>query len=177
MRNPPRPVNGYQIERSLQAWRDLVAAFDLDPALESDQDAQGRFLHASGAENPHALLGRLIDDVIALQRKSAHVDALRKRYADLRDRIQTHAEQARNTIEQLLEVLELKAWEGDEGAARMQRRPPSVLVTNLDKLPAEFVKIEKTAKKSELAPKLKAGEVIEGAELSNPGLGLTILPF
>jgi hypothetical protein len=176
---PPRPVTAYQIEKSLQQWQALQAAYDLDPSLETDEDAQGRFLHAAGVEPPHTLLAILIDDVIAMERKAAHADNLRKRYTSLRDRINTRADRARATVEQLLDTLDLKAWEGDEGTAAMRKRPPSVIITDLDKLPDEFKTTETvvTPNKIPIGAKLRAGEAVEGAELSNPTFGLTLLPY
>lgn len=174
-----RPVTGYQIERSLQAWRDLRSAFDIDPTLAEDEDAQGRFLHASGAEPPHTLLASLIDDVIAIERRAAQMEALKKRYQQRQLRFEARAEKVRATITQLFEVLEVSAWEGSEGTAGMRKGRASVIITDLDKLPAEFKTVETitTPHKVPIGAKLNAGEVVEGAELSNPPLGLAITPY
>jgi len=45
------------------------------------------------------------------------------------------------------------------------RKSSKVEVSNIDSLPQEYVKVERTISRSELAKALKAGEQIEGAQL------------
>jgi len=47
----------------------------------------------------------------------------------------------------------------------LRKSPPSVKVTNVDELPASCTKVERTAVKTEIAKRLKAGQVVPGAEL------------
>lgn len=173
---PSRPVTAWQLEKSVSAWQQLQEKLTDDASLAYDEEVVARPA-SEDVPPPHVLLTRLIDDAIWTDRRIEEADNLRKRYTSRRDRYQARADSIRATITELLDVLDLKAWEGNEGTAAMRPRRPKVEITDIDKLADEFVKIEKTAKKTEIGAKLKAGVPVEGAELSNPGLGLTIVPY
>jgi hypothetical protein len=179
----PTPPSAWILEQSVSLWQQLQDKLTEDPSLETDEyvvsprlprlDGEGTLPH------PEVLLRRAIDAAVWNDRRADEADNLRKRYTARRDRYAQRGEAIRATIEQLLEVLGLSAAEGELGAGAMRKRPPHVLITDIDKVPPELkdTVTTVTAKKNPIGAKLKAGEVVPGAELSNPTFGLTIIPF
>lgn len=180
----PTPPSAWLLEKSVSLWQQLKDKIEADPSLADDEYVISRYLPNpdGGLALPHpaVLLKRLIDAAIWSDRRADEADNLRKRYTSRRDRYATRTEAIRTTIVELMAALNVQAAEGEEGAASMRKRPASVVITDLDKVEKQdptLVKVEKTARLTPIGAKLKAGEKVEGAELSNPQIGLTIQPF
>jgi hypothetical protein len=173
------PPSAYQIERSVVAFQKVREMLEADQNFVLDEDEIGRLLWMTGDVHPRERLQRLIDAVILTDRRTAQADALRKHYTERKARYERRAAAMREQIVDLLAVLEMPACEADEGTAAMRRNPPSVVITDLEALPKEFVRVEtiKTPLKNELSPVLKAGMPVPGAELSEQSFRLQITPF
>jgi hypothetical protein len=181
MSNPTPPApSAWQLEQSVAAWQRLQAAETDDGFIDTDEALVSvERLHAY-TEDPHALLGQLIDAAIWAERRVEEAQAIKRRIDARRARYETRADRYREQIRQLLAVLDLPAWEGDEGAASFRKGTPSVIVTDIDKLEAadpDLVKVEKTPKKTEIAKLLKDGFAVPGAEMSTPAPSLRITAF
>jgi hypothetical protein len=178
---PPKPPSSRQLELSVAAWQRLNEAQALDETLEADE-VEGVILpwQTPDMPQPHILLERLIDAAIWAERRVEEAKAIKQRIDARRARYEARAERYREQIRQLLDALELTAWEGGEGAASFRKGTPSVIVTDIDKLEAadpDLVKVEKTAKKTEIAKLLKTGFDVPGVEMSNPAPSLRIVPY
>lgn len=180
----PTPPSAWLLEQSVSLWQQLQDKLTADQSFEHDEyvvSPRLPKLDGSGETLPHpeVLLGRLIDAAIWADRRADEADNLRKRYVARRDRYSARADAIRATIEQLIEALGVSAAEGELGSAAMRRRQPSVLITDIALVPDALkdTVTTVTAKKNPIGAKLKAGEAVPGAELSNPALGLTIIPF
>ncbi len=173
----PRPPSAWQLEKSVSLWQQLRETLQDDMSLSEDEAVTS--LPDSSLPSPHVLLQRAIDAAVWSDLRADEADNLRKRFAARRDRYQERGAKIRQTINDLLQVLDLKAAEGDLGSADLVKGPRAVLITDIDQVPTELkaVVTTVTAKKNPIGDKLKAGETVPGAELSNPGLVLRITPY
>ena len=177
----PKPPSAWQLEASVAAFQRLQDKVLADPSLVSDEDTYGRLTLPDGATvaHPRMLLQRLIDCVIEADHRIEHADNLVKRYRALRDRHSERSDAMRATITELLAILDERAAEGDLGTVAMRKRQPSVLITDIDLVPDDLkdTVTTVTAKKNPIGAKLKAGEEVPGAELSNPAMSLSVMPY
>jgi hypothetical protein len=184
----PKPPTSWQLEKSVALWQQIQHAQQQDEMLESDE-VSGMIRPLEGSpENipdPHVLLERLIDAAVWADRRVDEADNMRARAIARKARYQRRSDRYRNDIKQLMEVLAVAAWEGEEGTASTAKGRSSVLVTDIDKLEAarpELVKVEtiKTPDKVAIRDAIKAlkpDETLEGAEMSNPEPILRITAF
>ena len=80
----------------------------------------------------------------------------------------------RELLMTLMRASERQKHKGAYGTLSVGSNPQSVIITDKDKLPAEYIKTESKPIKSEIKKALQGGAVIEGASLSNGGEKLTI---
>jgi hypothetical protein len=175
MSDPGAPT-GWQIERSLAAWHELTERLDEDPSLIDEDNTIRSLLDNAGITHPDDLLRRLIDACAWTELRMAEADELRKDMTARRDKYKARSDRMRSTIADLMSTLGHRNI-----AARMMRaviwQSPgrAVIVTDVDKIPDRFCKVERMPIKSAIRKAMvEDGEVIDGAELSNPGDVLTL---
>jgi hypothetical protein len=189
---PIPPQTPEQQEHSVSLWERIQHDQQADEMLESDE-VSGMILPFDGAgTHPgsnvpplHVQLERLIDAAIWADRRIDEADAIRIRAIARRDRYRARADRYRGKIKELLDYMELTAWEANEGSASFAKGRASVEITDLDKLEAQrpdLVKVEtiKTPDKIAIRDAIKAlgpDETLEGAEMSTPAPVLRITPF
>lgn len=87
-----------------------------------------------------------------------------KRIAERRKGIENQLERMKNAVAQTLENSGQDKVKTEKFTFSF-RKSSKVEVSNIDSLPQQYVKVERTISRSELAKALKAGEHIEGAQL------------
>lgn len=107
------------------------------------------------------------------------VNGIKARLTELgvrKGRLEHRMERVRETMTQLLSLLPdgQKVLRLAEATVRYRAPLKKVEVDNVDDLPQGFFKVEKTAKKDEIARALKAGEDVPGARLIDGDAGVTI---
>jgi hypothetical protein len=180
----PQPPSAFILEKSAAAWQALQDQLDVDAGMVSDEFVSSPRLPRTDGQpgtlpHPRILLERAIDAAIWTDRRAEESDNLRKRFTTRRDRYQQRSDAIRTTIEQLLALLGLDAHEADLGSASMRKRPQAVEITDIAVVPTTLKKTEVviTPDKVTIGKMLKAGETVPGAALSEPRVGLTIIPF
>ena len=170
---PSRPLTAREIELSVSLYQQLKAAVlnnDAEAGETSffhDEDEIDSLIEHAGRVPPRGMLPHLIDAAILLDQKAEHLDMLRKRYTEKRDRYRVRCERVRATIDQLLAVLNETAAEGNLGSASYVRARAKVVVTDVAKLPPEYVKvIDPEPKRMEIASAIRGGKEVPGAEMS-----------
>lgn len=175
------PPTAYQLEHAASLWQQLRQGVIVDDELfVPDEDQIEQMIEAAGREPPRVLLARLIDATILAEQKQDHLDSLRKRYTARRDRYATRAEKLRGTVQQLMELLGETAAEGDLGSASYAKPRKHVVVTDMAKLPPEYVKLtDPEPKRLEIASAIRGGKDVPGAEMStgNEGPSLRITAY
>ena len=177
---PSQPPTAWQLEKSVALWERLMSELTEDADLRPDEAEIESRIKEAGLRLPSEMLSDLIDTAIMMGHQADHAEMLRKRYADKRDRYKARVERTRNTIQQLMEALERPAHEGELGSAGMSAARKHVVVTDFSKLDEKYIRrAEPEAKKQEIAAAIKAGEIVEGAEMStgNAPPVLQIIPY
>ena len=93
----------------------------------------------------------------------ARIDALTLR----RDRYRRQAEEYYRTVFAIMEALSVRKWRNAEFSVLMADGRPSVVITDADALPSQFVRTKTEPDKTAIKTALEDGEVICGAMLSN----------
>ena len=183
---PKRPLTAREIELSVSLYQQLKAAVINNDAEEGelsffhDEDEIDTAIEQAGRVPPREMLPRLIDAAILLSQKADHLEMLRKRYADKRDRYKFRCERVRQTVIDMLDVVGETAAEGDLGSASFAKARAKVVVPDVNKLPEQFIKrTDPVPKLLDIAAAIKKGETVEGATMSagNEGPTLRIVPY
>lgn len=135
------------------------------PELEGDEELRADMIEAE--TDTLELLALLV-------RKKAEADAYAtgiKSYQDelgkRRSRMERRSEASKELMFKIMDAAGLQKAELQEATLSIRAGTPKVLITDEGSLPDQFVKVERTAKKKEIADALKKGEAVEGASLSN----------
>lgn len=103
------------------------------------------------------------------------VAATIKRFAERKSRLEARAERARTAVALAMEMAGLKKVELPEAVLTIKATPPKAIVTDEAAIPSKFWKpSDPKLDKKAVLDALKAGEKIDGAELSNGGTTLQI---
>ncbi len=173
MSGAARAPSSYRVMNAvmeLAQVREMLLA--IDPTIEDDPALFQDLLDGEGGDNL-AVIERLIEASIETD---ALADAAKLRLADLaerRARFERRRDAYRAVALKALEAINLKRLERPTWTASIGNRPPKVMV-NEDALPDRWFRVKREADKAALATALKAGETIDGATLSNGGVGLTV---
>ena len=94
----------------------------------------------------------------------AGIKAEEKRLADRRKSMESNIARIKENVADTLLTVEGNRVKTEKFTFSF-RKSTSVQIENDDAIPPQFIKVEKTISRSELAKALKAGEQIEGAQL------------
>lgn len=156
------------IKRSLkdeaEAARSLLA--NIRDIVAGDEEAV-----ADAIEGETNLIEAISAAVDAILEADAEADALAgmvKRLADRKARAETRSERIRAAISDAMGTAELRKLKLPHATLTIKATPPKAVITNEIDLPTRFF-VEQAPKldKRALLEALKAGEQIEGAQLSN----------
>lgn len=107
--------------------------------------------------------------VKAMKNYQAEADAIKteeKRLYDKRKALENHAERIKSVLDETLRELNIKDLKAGIFNIKYQNNPPSVEVTDIDKIPDNYklpqeIKIDKKA----ILQDIKSGQVVEGIEI------------
>lgn len=107
--------------------------------------------------------------VKAMKNYQAEADAIKteeKRLYDKRKALENHSERIKSVLDETLRELNIKDLKAGIFSIKYQNNPPSVEVTDLDKIPDNYklpqeIKIDKKA----ILQDIKSGQVVEGIEI------------
>jgi hypothetical protein len=171
MSDTHRAPSAFQIERAMSAWHQIRETLATDPDLLTEDAIREAFDEAR-ATHPVELLERLIDAVWWTGREVDDANQLRAAMIARRDRYQDRDTMLRLLIQQLMTALEMKSRRGRYASASLALSSrQSVVITDLDALPDEFVRTVREPLRTAIGEAMKNdGLVIPGAELTNPGV-------
>lgn len=167
--SPPLVPSAWTIERVISAWQQFRAELLGDEELVEDENVIARALHASDLATPSELVSSLIDAAIWADRRRDEARVLAAEFTERARRYEARVERFRDLINGILTATETRNAVGRLARASIVRAPPSVLVTDEQRIPDEYFKVERTLRKSDVLADLKVGVVIDGAVLSNGG--------
>jgi hypothetical protein len=172
-----RPVTAFQLEQAMSLYMQLRQVQDDD----FDETEIERKIREAGLHTPREMLSGLIDACVLLDQRADQMEALRKRYADKRDRYRERMARVQATVVQIMQdVLGETAAEGELGSASFVKPSKHVVILELAKLPEKFVtRPDPVPKKNDIREAIKAGEAVPGAEygVGNEAPTLRVTPY
>lgn len=142
------------------------------PELETDEILRRDTLE--GETDAMALLSRLVRARNETQALVNGIGEYAKELAERKSRLERRAEACRMMAFQILDAANIPSLTLPEATLTIQRGQQSVVVTDEEKLPEKFIRTKREPDKTAIKEALKAGEAVEGAELSNANPYLTI---
>jgi hypothetical protein len=170
----PRVPTAWQLERAVSAWQQLREIYAADPTLADDEDVISAALADAEITHPEVLLERAIDAVVWCELREIEADNLRRDMIERRDRYRARAASIRDLIEKLLIALEKTKHTAKLASASMGNGPQSVVLTDPQLVPDEFVRTERHILLTPIHEAIDAGKAVPGAVLSNPAPVLRI---
>ena len=165
-----RGPSAYTIERTVAAFQRISAALTADEQLADDEAALWHALKADhDVTPPRDLIERLARAIAFAEARVIEAHRFAQEMAARKVRYHDRAEAMRSA---LVEVLDAFGWKSSStawGTVTRKDGAQSALITDENKLPDEYVKVEtiRTPKRDAILADLLEGVVIEGAELRN----------
>jgi hypothetical protein len=144
----------------------------LYPELAEDEELRLDMLEAE--TDTKALFSQIVSRMIEADTAITGLQAYEKRFKERRARMEHRVEKLRELGFKIMEAADIRKVELPEATLSIRNGVPNVIVTDEVLLPDQYVKIERTPKKSEIKDALKAGKQVPGAELTNGAPSLSI---
>lgn len=156
-----------ELRRLHDAMRELIG-----DAAEQDEKLWHGLLEGQ-TDGPDKLC-QLIDQALIWEAQVAGLKLAIERYESHIARLEAAAKATRVTAKAGMQILELKSLRAPNFRANLADGRPSVEVFDINLLPADYKKIEITARRELIADDIKAGKQVPGARLNPPPLTLRV---
>lgn len=159
------------LKEEAEAARVLLA--NIRDIIADDEDAAATAVE--GETNLIEAIAAAVEQVAADEAHAEAIAAVAKRYAERKSRLEARAERARAAIAVAMDMAGLKKVELPQAVLTIKATPPKAIVTDEAAIPSRFWKpADPKLDKKAVLDALKAGDKIDGAELSNGGTTLQI---
>lgn len=171
MSTPPSP---FAVQRAmtvlLEARERLLT---VEPGIEQDERL---YLDCLDGESGDAfeIIDRIIAAAIDAEALAEHASRRMAEIAERRARFKRRNEQLRGVAFAMLEALGITKLERADYSAAIRAGSPHVIVTDAAALPDAMVRVKREPDKTLIGTALKAGNTVDGAQLSNSAPALTI---
>lgn len=174
MPEEPKAPSAWQIEQALAHWQRAQQQLTEDARLAEDEQAIMAELggEAPPSHSPDLLLGRLIDAAVWAEAREDEAETLGKIIAARKQRYAKRKLLLRNTIYDLMTVLDTKRAQGTIGRATIRATPQSLVILDESQVPDAYVTTERKLNRKELREDLLLGTIIDGVTLSQGGTTL-----
>jgi hypothetical protein len=137
--------------------RDLIA-----------DDEQATVDAIEGETNLLEAIGRAVDEVATCEANADAVASMVKRLGERKSRLEHRAERMRAAISVAMDQAGIKKLDLPQAVLTIKATPPKAIITDEAAIPARFWKpADPKLDKKAVLDALKAGDKIDGAELSN----------
>jgi len=150
----------------------LAVLYETNPELKLDDEFKSDILE--GSTDLLEIVDRLLYDLILTDSYIEGIKITRARIELREKKLKGRQEVIRRIIRRLLEAAEMRKITVSNGTASLTAKPQSVEIIDEGLLPENFFRIKKEPNKTLIGERLKAGEDVPGAQLSNGGETLTI---
>jgi hypothetical protein len=150
----------------------LASIYINNPELKEDDDFKSDILE--GSTDYLDIVNKCL---LELSITTGYIEGIKITRTRIEDKIQRYEkrEQAiRSILRRLLEIADMKTVRAPNGTISLAIKTPVVQIINEDLLPEEFMRIKKEPNRTLIGQKLKAGEDVPGATLSNGGETLIV---
>jgi hypothetical protein len=157
---------------ALQQAKERLLA--LDPSIIDDEKLLLDSIESEAEGDPFAVIDRLVAIALEAEDMAELANVRATELAERKARFTRRNERLRGVVLDMLEALGVSRLERVQYTASIGNAPAKVLVAEDAALPDEYVRITRAPNKTAIGDALKAGTVIEGAVMSNPGPRLTL---
>jgi len=115
--------------------------------------------------------------LLELSITEGYIEGLKLSRTRMEDKIERHSvkvDTIRKILRRMLEIADVRTAKAPNGTISLTLSPLKVEIVNEDLIPEEFMRIKREPNKTLIGQKLKAGEDVPGARLSNGGETLTV---
>lgn len=150
----------------------LAALYQDNPELKQDDDFKSDILE--GSTDLLEVLNMLLFDLILTESYLEGSKITRARVEQREKKLKGRQEVIRNILKRLLTAAEMRKITVPNGTISLSAKPLSVEILDEGLIPDELMRIKREPNKTLIGEKLKAGESVPGATLSNGGETITI---
>jgi hypothetical protein len=166
-----------KIKYSMPAIEDEITSFlaamtNENPDVKIDEDFRADLLE--GTTDYLDIVDSLI---LNLHITNAYKDGIKDARARLdqrEERLERKIELIRRLLKKMLEMADLRSVKAPSGTVSIGAKPPSVEIVDEGLIPDEYMRISISPSKTLIGNKLKAGEDVPGARLTNGGETLIV---
>ena len=158
------------IESEISSFLDSVTLEN--PEIKTDEEFKTDLLE--GSTDYIDIMDKLIINLHITNGYILGIKDARARLDDRLTRLQAKSEIIRRLIKRLLDVAQLRNVSTPSGSVTIGAKAKGVEIVDEDLIPESFMRITKTPNKVLIGEKLKAGEDIPGATLTNGGETLIV---
>jgi hypothetical protein len=156
------------IERCVAAWQRTQAAIASDGELEGDEQAIAAAANADPRIlSPDELLRRIVRGVVLCELREEEARIVAAFSRGVQHRYANRANWLRAELFDVLEALGRRSVSTPHGTASIKASIPSLVITDEQAIPDEYVRVVRTPDRARITADLKAGKRIRGAVLSN----------
>lgn len=155
--------------RRYKAIREALLADNAD-----DIDEQTLADTTEGLTDLHELLAAIVRAALDDETMAEMLKARMQQMSERLGRFNARAERRRAIVKDAMLEAGVDKLAAPDFTASMRQGQPHVVVTDENVIPTHYWEQRPHLRKRELLEDLKAGEAIEGAALSNPGMTLTV---
>lgn len=152
--------------------REIELLLEQYPELAEDEQLRADMV--DGSTDAHELLQKLTNYLFDATTMSSALKERAQALASRRARYEKQQSFFRDAIFKVLKAANLRRVVLPEATLSISKKPAPVEIDDEATLPDEYVKIERSPRKSEIAAALKAGVDVPGARLGEPDEGLTV---
>lgn len=165
--------SAWTMEQVMSVAMAALARMEAAGTIDTDEAAMLASLRDAGAD-VETLLVRVLR---AGNEAKANWQAVSDRMDDLalrQKRYALQAEEHRRTAFAMMDALGMDKFRSAEFTVTIAAGKPGVVVTDVDALPAEFVRVTRSPDKAAIARAMAEGIVVDGAEMQNGNPTLTV---
>jgi DNA repair exonuclease SbcCD ATPase subunit len=166
-----KPTDKFKIDMSMLE-REITTLLDSIPELSEDESLKQDMLE--GSTDLIEFSDELIQEIYIIQ---GYINSLKDNKDRISKRIESFEKKRnfyRTLIHRLMETAKTRKLVTPNGTISISLKPFAVEIVEEELIPDEFMRIKKEPNKTLIGEKLKSGQQIPGARLSNGGETLTI---
>jgi hypothetical protein len=167
----------YKLKSSLPSIQNeitslLASIYINNPELKEDDDFKLDILE--GSTDYLDIVNKCLLELSITTGYIEGIKLSRTRIEDKIHRYEKREQTIRSILRRLLEMANMRTIRAPNGTVSLALKSPTVQIINEDLLPEEFMRIKREPNRTLIGQKLKAGEDVPGATLSNGGETLIV---
>lgn len=168
------PISPDRIAKAMAVLQQARARLTPYLSAEDDDKLWQDSIEGVVPQDPYQLFDRLVETVLEAEAMVALVKDRINQLATRQARFEARADWARTVTADMLEALSFRRLERPQYTLSISPGRAGVRITELNLVPEGLVKVERRPLLAQIGDRLRQGDQVPGAELSNPRPYLTI---